>query len=258
MENLFGDADIAYGYAHFRPAVHPRIIERIRSRMGLGKVRRVLDAGCGAGLSTGALAPIAEHRFGIEPAESMLRWISRTAPGASFVVGTAERLPFRSGSMDLITAAGSLNYTDARQFFDEAERVLVDGGCVVVYDFSAGRSFAGSGELDAWYSEFETRYPPAQDGACELDPASLAELAPRFDLSGSEQFQIGVPLDFASYLEYVLTETNVAWAVRNGDRFESIRGWCAGTLRQLFRDSQREVLFGGYIAYMAPRARRPR
>jgi ubiquinone/menaquinone biosynthesis C-methylase UbiE len=42
----------------------------------------------------------------------MLTHRRTVAPDAGFVVGQAERLPFATSSFDLVTAAGSLNYTD--------------------------------------------------------------------------------------------------------------------------------------------------
>jgi SAM-dependent methyltransferase len=250
MNNLFGMEAIALGYAESRPAVHPRVIERIRRRLGSQKVRRALDVGCGAGLSTRPLEQLAEHCFGIEPAESMLRRSSTVAPRAMFVAGVAESLPFRDASIDMITAAGSLNYADLARFFPEAARVLAPAGTLIVYDFSSGRSFRDSGALDAWYTEFESRYPPARDGAQDLTPESLAALPYGFKLNGREDFEIGLSLTPDFYLDYVMTETNVAWAVKNGVSPGAIRSWCADSVQGVFSGVAREVLFRGYIAYM--------
>lgn len=145
MTNPFGS--LAAGYATARPAVHPLVIDRVRRRVVA--VDRALDVGCGAGLSTRPLVGMARHVIGMEPAEPMLAWAREVAPGADFVVGGAERLPFMRASVDLITAAGSLNYADPALFFVEARRVLRRGGMIVVYDFSTGRSLRESAELDA-------------------------------------------------------------------------------------------------------------
>lgn len=249
MNNLFGMEAIAAGYAGSRPPVHPHVIELIRRRRPQ-KARRALDIGCGAGLSTQPLDRLAGQCFGIEPAESMLRRSSGVAPGAMFVAGVAEALPFRDGSIDLITAAGSLNYADLSRFFPEAARVLTPSGALIVYDFSGGRSFRDSGALDVWYAEFENQYPAAQDGAKHLTPESLAALPYGFTLSEHEQFEIGLSLTPAFYLDYVMTETNIAWAVQNGVPPEAIRLWCANSLEGVFGGAAREVLFRGYIAYM--------
>ena len=43
----------------------------------------------------------------------------------------------------------------------------------------------------------------------------------------------------------MLTETNVAHAVRQGQRLDEIRAWCANTL---WTDAEADILFPGYYA----------
>src|SRR5262245_32559103 len=135
MSDLFDTSAMAAGYATARPPVHQRILELARPYLKGAGFRHGLDVGCGAGLSTKALADLVEHCVGLEPSAGMLRWAPSSAPEADFVVGGAETLPFASGSIDLITAAGSLNYVRLEPFFTEAARVLTSQGVLVVYDF---------------------------------------------------------------------------------------------------------------------------
>jgi ubiquinone/menaquinone biosynthesis C-methylase UbiE len=129
MRNLFDTPQMAAGYTHSRPAIHPRLIERMRSYLGGSeRVRFALDVGCGAGLSTAPLEPIAECIMGVDPSIEMLRCARAVAPGALFVAGCAEALPVPAESVDLITAAGSLNSVDLTRFFPEARRVLTPAG----------------------------------------------------------------------------------------------------------------------------------
>jgi hypothetical protein len=48
-----------------------------------------------------------------------------------------------------------------------------------------------------------------------------------------------------------MTETNVAAAVKSGVDEESIRHWCAESLKPVFSGQPQEVVFTGYIAYFA-------
>jgi hypothetical protein len=137
-------------------------------------------------------------------------------------------LPVRSHSIDIVTAAGSLNYADLSLFFPEAVRALAPDGGLVIYDFPECGNFRGPAGLDAWYSEFLRRYP-------------------RPSGSGHE---IGLTLSPDFYLDYVMTETNVAQAARNGVPEQEIRAWCAGTLAPVFQGEAREVLFRGYAAWL--------
>ena len=248
MSNPFDTTDMAAGYAHSRPPVHPRVIDLLRPHLPADPVDRALDIGCGAGLSMRALAGLAGCIYGIEPAGGMLRYAGSIAPGAQFAVAAAEALPFADGAFGLITAAGSLNWVDLDRFFPEAGRVLCRGGQLVVYDFSAGRSFTDSDALDRWFDAFRARYPRPASDALYLDPEVLAGVCTGFRAGPNARFEIPIELSPEFYLEYILTETNVAHAVRNGTPVGEIRQWCAASLDEIWRDQRREVLFRGYFA----------
>jgi SAM-dependent methyltransferase len=245
MPNLFDDPDMAEGYANARPAVHPRIINRLPMQ---STVAVALDLGCGAGLSTVALTPLTRHRLGMDPAETMVKAARRRVPDAAFFVASAEAIPIGSGQVDLITAAGSLNYADLDRFFPEARRILRMNGTLVVYDFEPGRSFANDNSLCDWFNMFSHKYPwPAFNGE-QLNPEILSRLDSGFTLGAHENFVIPLSLTHNSYLNYMMTETNVAEAVANGAASDDIRQWCASTLASIFGDGPRDVLFQGYFA----------
>lgn len=253
MSNLFETPLLASGYATARPAVHPLVIDRIKIHLEIEKpLHRAVDIGCGAGLSTQPLRLLATTCVGIEPGESMLKWHRQIAPEASFVVGYGESLPFRSHSVDLMTAAGSLNYTkDLDAFFREALRTLTSDGTLVVYDFSPGRRFLDTPELEHWFKEFRKRYPVPNDGARPLDPETLLSLANGFRSRGHEHFEVGLLLDAEFYVNYMMTETNVGAAIREGKPAPAIRKWCIETVTPLFAGTSQEVIFEGYISYLA-------
>lgn len=243
MSGSFDQAEIAAGYARFRPPVHRKILERALESGSA--VPRALDVGCGAGLSTRALAGFADVALGMEPVAAMLP----NTP--NFLAGSAEAIPVMSVSIDLITAAGSLNYADLTLFFPEAARVLRVGGLLVVYDFEPGRSFRNSRSLDDWFNVFVERYPWPPHEARELNPEILRDLASSFRLQSSERFEIAIALDREFYLEYMLTETNVAFAQRRGITRQEIRSWCSRTLDEFWQEGAREILFRGYFARLA-------
>jgi ubiquinone/menaquinone biosynthesis C-methylase UbiE len=251
MQSPFDQTSIAAGYAKFRPPMHRQMIQCVREDMNLPMpfpFRRALDLGCGSGLSTEALSSLANDRIGLEPVEEMLRWSGTVAPGAHFLAGRAEAIPLRSQSVDLITAAGSLNYADLFKAVKEAARVLEPNGLLVVYDFQPGRSFRDSPDLDQWFAEFVSRYPWPPDEAQEVSPEILQQVADDFHMERHNNVRIGIPLALEFYIEYMLTETNVASAMRNGTPAPEIRSWCEETLRPVWDGKNREILFSGYYA----------
>jgi ubiquinone/menaquinone biosynthesis C-methylase UbiE len=251
MDDLYASATMVLGYARSRPALHGRIVELIRDHLGLAnRVERALDIGCGAGLSTARLTALARTCVGLEPSAAMLRWSGAVAPGAAFVTGRAEDLPFRPCSFDIATAAGSLNYADLGRAAAEIARVLRPGATLALYDFSQGRSFRGSSALDGWFEEFVARFSETGGGWQEITARRLEKEAKSLRLASFEPFEMELLHDAARYVDYAMTETRVAQAVREGESEEAIRGWCQSTLEAVFAGETRAVVFRGYVAYL--------
>ena len=96
--------------------------------------------------------------------------------------------------------------------------MLAPGGAALVYDFSPGRSFRDWEALDEWFAEFERRYPRPKGEAREINPEILAGLDRRFKVREHARFEIRIRLDREFYAGYMMTETNVALAIRRGLR----------------------------------------
>ena len=252
MTALYDSPNVALGYAKARPPVHREVLQLVQQDLGvLAPLAAGLDVGCGAGLSTRALQAIASQCLGIDPSAAMIARAPAVAPGASFQVGSAERLPVEPGTIDIITAAGSLNYVDLKLFFLDAARVLRPEGVVVVYDFTPGRSLADSPALDAWFNRFLDRYPFPRNFGREITRELLAHESTPLRLAKHREFQVSLSLTPSAYVNYVLTETNVLHAVGNGTPETEIRAWCTDTLTSVFNGAARTILFRGYIAYFA-------
>lgn len=89
---------------------------------------RVLDLGCGTGRNLpfyrGRARPV-----GLDPCTEVLRAARRRAPGVPFVLGVAERLPFRSGAFDTVVAGLVFcSVAEPSLAFSEVRRVLAPGG----------------------------------------------------------------------------------------------------------------------------------
>jgi SAM-dependent methyltransferase len=255
MRNPFATSAMAAGYAADRPPVHSHIVDRIcRDLADRIPVDLALDVGCGAGLSTRPLQRLARRRVGVEPVEAMVRAARTLDPGAAFTVGAAEALPVTPASVDLVTAAGSLNFTRLPDALRDIHRVLRQTGLLAAYDFATARSFGDDETLDDWYAAFVARYPKPPSEAIPLDPARLAAEASMFRLVGETPLRIPLPLTAEAYARYMLTETNVAAAVRGGTSLDDVRAWCEATLPHVFGGRARDVVFTGYIAYLTPGA----
>jgi len=247
---IYESSRLADRYTSSRPPLHPQIVGRFAARLAIrAPLGRALDIGCGAGLSTAPLTSLARNVLGVDPALAMLQAAHRIAPDAAFAAGRAEALPFRSGSFDLVTAAGAINYAEVDEFLADVTRVLTPAGHLVIYDFGSGRRFQEGPDLDSWFASFEARYPFPPGYA--LDVRTLPYSRFGLGLHSFDEFELVVPMTLASYLGYAMTETNVEQAMSGNTAESEIRAWCLETLAPLFGAESRPVVFPAYIACLA-------
>lgn len=100
-------------------------------------VDRSLDVGCGSGSLTMLLAARSERAVGVDPAPRMIEQAKgkRGDAPASFLVASAEALPFPNGSFDFASASLTLHHwRDAERGLGEIGRVLRPGGRVAIAD----------------------------------------------------------------------------------------------------------------------------
>lgn len=97
--------------------------------------KKILDVGAGTGRMTLPMAAAGAEVTALDVSEAMLKVLSRKAKGKTIttVVGEAESLPFPDETFDVVVAAFLVvHLKNPRRFFDEAYRVLKDGGVLIV------------------------------------------------------------------------------------------------------------------------------
>jgi len=89
----------------------------------------VLDVGTGTGLIPGIASELAARVVGIDITPAMLREAPRL-DNVRYLKAQGERVPFRGGSFDLVSAYGVIHHlADLKPFFAEVFRCLKPGGC---------------------------------------------------------------------------------------------------------------------------------
>lgn len=230
------------------------MIEKVREQLHLeSKVPRALDVGCGAGLSTIALLPLAEEVVGIDASEEMVKAATPNehvqyhhCPAEQL----ADQLAFPADYFQVITVCGALNWIDRDQFFAAARRVLCSSGWIVVYDNVFMGTMRGQSSFATWYaSQFLSRYPRPPRDERPLKGEECSGFGFQFVHSAAYTNEIAYSLD--QFIDYLLTLTNLTVPLAQGRETEvSAREWFRGGLATFFGSGSQGLEFGGYIWYL--------
>jgi ubiquinone/menaquinone biosynthesis C-methylase UbiE len=124
---------VAVIYDRFRPlfAGFEATRDRYFEELDLESTDRILDVGCGTGESMRRVAGADREVHGVDVSPHQLQH-ARGKDGledATLALGDATRLPYRSGTFDVVLSIGSLPYVpDVDAALKEAHRVTESGG----------------------------------------------------------------------------------------------------------------------------------
>lgn len=119
----------------------------------------LLDAGAGTGAVSRAATARGARVVALDVSESMLRQARLSRPPG--VVGSVDRLPLRSGVVDVAAAAFCLNHLpDPVPALRELRRVVRPGGAVVASVFAAGNDHPAKRLVEERLAALGWRRPP--------------------------------------------------------------------------------------------------
>lgn len=125
----------------FVPALFEQWTGPVLEAAAVASGDRILDVGCGTGVLTRAAATRVGADgavIGVDPNRGMLAVAGRAEPAAELRVGTAEDLPFDSGSFDRVVSQFALMFfTDRLVGLREMARVTRPGGRIAVAVWAA-------------------------------------------------------------------------------------------------------------------------
>jgi SAM-dependent methyltransferase len=131
-------ADLAE--AHNRP-----LFEAVLDAAGAGPGTRVLDVGCGTGLTLLLAAQRGAAPSGLDISPGLLGLARERLPDADLRAGDMESLPFGDAAFDAVTGVNAFQFAgDPRRALREAARVVRPGGRVVASLFAAPERSQGT------------------------------------------------------------------------------------------------------------------
>jgi SAM-dependent methyltransferase len=247
--SFFGTSQVAKGYAKNRPYFHPEVIRKIKNFISIDrKIRKALDVGCGAGLSTLALLEIADKVTGVDSSEAMVG-SAIEHEDIQYFNYPAENLPFDE-EFGLITLAGAINWVDRTKFFAEAKKILPQGGYVVVYDNTILGIMKENDGFKIWYDNvYLKKYPKPPRNESPITGEEAVQYG--FEFVRSENYTNEVQFTLESFINYIFTQSNITTALQNGaEDAECIQKWFVSSLSSFYQSQKRTLLFGGYIWYL--------
>jgi ubiquinone/menaquinone biosynthesis C-methylase UbiE len=111
------------------------------------QARTILEVGSGTGYWLTLLSQITPHIFGVDYSMGMLQQAQKGAVPLHLSRGTALKLPYQSGSFDMLYCVDAIHhFVDHQAFIKEAHRVLKPGGTLAVIGHDPHEE-----GISAWY-----------------------------------------------------------------------------------------------------------
>jgi SAM-dependent methyltransferase len=178
---------------------------------GVGPDQRVLDVGCGTGVTTAAAADLGATVIGIDPSEAYLDHARRhrARPGAAFELADARAIAHPDAAFDAAVSTLVLDVVpDASPIAREMRRVVRPGGVVAsaVHDFRG--AYAPIMMLLDTAAVLDTRARAMRDEMLSRPlvwPGGQADLWRRIGLVDVEEVPLVVPFDYTSFDDYWAT-----------------------------------------------------
>jgi SAM-dependent methyltransferase len=113
------------------------LFAEVLNRLELGRGVRLLDVGCGSGYAARMAARLGADVTGLDITPELLAIARERVPGATFVEGGMDTLPFEDGSFDAVVGFNAFQFADdPARAVAESARVVRPGGAVAATTFA--------------------------------------------------------------------------------------------------------------------------
>jgi SAM-dependent methyltransferase len=164
-------------YDDMRPDYPDELYDAIEAVVGRFEGLDVLDLAAGTGLQNRALARRGARLVAVDPDIGVLGRLRAKSSVVPAVVGRAESIPLRDGTVDLVVCATAWHWLHTTEAVEEVGRVLRPGGHLAVWwannRWGDGIEWedAQSAVFDRW-DTVQGSVPPTHDGVGPRDAAA--------------------------------------------------------------------------------------
>jgi SAM-dependent methyltransferase len=165
------------------------------------------------------------------------------APRITFLLASAEQLPFGEGSFDGLTVSSGVHWFDQVAFYAEAHRVLRDGGWLAIYD----HYFMGQVDSDPSFADWSANTYLKSLPAPPRGPTVMVANGPPTGFTTFEQetFDDPISMQHDGIVGYLLTQSNCLAALQDGQTtLEDLRHWLTVETAKFFPRGGEALLFG--------------
>lgn len=122
-------------YRRYRPDYPAGLVEWVISEAGVGSGDRVLDVGCGTGITSRQFTGAGLRVIGVDPNQAMLAAAAAGGGQVTYLRAAAEALPLKRGSARAAVSGQAFHWLDLDRAVPELARVLApDGVCVAFWN----------------------------------------------------------------------------------------------------------------------------
>ena len=211
---------IASDYDVARPEYATEAVDRAVEVLELGTDARIVDLAAGSGTLTRALSERFSDVIAVEPDTEMRAVLAQRPTDFEVVVGTAERIPLPSASVDAVFVGDAFHWFDGPVAVEEIGRVLRPGrGVALLWNLWWNAADDGTSDslepplpppARALFDDVYVRSGRAAARVEKADPAACFRDSP-FGPLAIETFERSRRLSGAEVVELYSTVSAVAW-----------------------------------------------
>ncbi|XP_076813607.1 putative methyltransferase DDB_G0268948 [Clavelina lepadiformis] len=145
MTSLYQHSDVVDAYFKHRPVYSDDVAQTVMKYLqrrdevhdSSSTYDLMVDVGCGSGQATNIFAAYFKKIVGLDASENQIKVAKKQNKfdHINYVVGKAEELPFKEGSVDLLVCGEAVHWFDLPKFFREVSRVLKPEGCIAIIGY---------------------------------------------------------------------------------------------------------------------------